>query len=188
MVASMSLKFSIVTPSFRQLDWLRLCMASVADQEGVIVEHIIQDAGTEGIQKMFDECARSRKGSGYDAQLFVEKDNGMYDAINRGLRRATGDILAYLNCDEQYLPGTLNAVAKVFAQQSDVAVVLGNVVIVDTDGYYVCTRDVLQPSLYHTWVCTNPLFLAATFFRRLWTIKTMIRTLSAKQNATTPRM
>jgi GT2 family glycosyltransferase len=40
---------SIITPSFRQLDWLRLAIASVADQEGVITEHIVQDAGTEGM-------------------------------------------------------------------------------------------------------------------------------------------
>ena len=39
-------------------------------------------------------------------RAFVEKDQGMYDAVNRGLRRATGEMLAYLNCDEQYLPGT----------------------------------------------------------------------------------
>ena len=42
---------------------------------------------------------------------FIEKDGGMYDAVNRGYRRAQGDILAYLNCDEQYLPGALKTVA-----------------------------------------------------------------------------
>ena len=48
-------------------------------------------------------------------KAFIEKDGGMYDAVNRGYRRATGDILAYLNCDEQYLPGALAAVEKFFA-------------------------------------------------------------------------
>lgn len=162
----MPLKFSIVTPSFRQLEWLRLAMASVADQEGVGVEHIIQDAGTDGIQEGFATAARFSGNDRYNAQLFVEKDNGMYDAINRGLRRATGDILAYLNCDEQYLPGTLKAVSDFFGQHSDVDVVFGNVVIVDEAGRYVCSREILEPRLYHMWVCTNPLFAAATFFRR----------------------
>src|SRR5256885_10883439 len=37
-------------------------------------------------------------------KAFIEKDHGMYDAVNRGLRRAQGEILAYINCDEQYLP------------------------------------------------------------------------------------
>jgi glycosyltransferase involved in cell wall biosynthesis len=162
----MALRFSIVTPSFRQLHWLRLALASVADQDGAIVEHIVQDAGTESIQTMFEEYAGSRKRSGYDPQLFVEKDNGMYDAVNRGLQRATGDILAYLNCDEQYLPGTLRAVASFFARYPDVDVAFGNVVIVDGAGRYVCSREIVLPHLYHTWVCTNPVFTAATFFRR----------------------
>src|SRR5206468_775583 len=99
-------------------------------------------------------------------KLYVEKDRGMYDAINRGLRRATGEILAYLNCDEQYLPGTLSFVADLFARHPDVDVAFGDVVVVDPDGKYICSRQALPPRLYHTWVCTLPVFTAATFFRR----------------------
>jgi len=91
-------KISIVTPSFRNSDWLKLCVASVADQAGVEVEHIVQDAQSDdGTQEWL---ARDRR-----VQAYIEKDLGMYDAINRGWRRATGEILAYLNCDEQYQPG-----------------------------------------------------------------------------------
>jgi glycosyltransferase involved in cell wall biosynthesis len=152
-------KFSIVTPSYRQLDWLRLCAASIADQGSVEVEHIVQDAGS-GAELEAWAATRPR------VKLYIEKDNGMYDAVNRGLRRATGEILAYLNCDEQYLPGTLTAVADFFSQHPDVDVTFGNVVIVDSSGGYVCSREVLSPHLYHTWVCTLPVFTAATFFRR----------------------
>jgi len=45
---------------------------------------------------------------------FIEKDSGMYDASNRGLRRARGEILAYINCDEQYLPGALHRFGPFF--------------------------------------------------------------------------
>ena len=45
---------------------------------------------------------------------FIEKDQGMYDAVNRGFRRSNGEVLAYLNCDEQYLPGALKAVGDYF--------------------------------------------------------------------------
>ena len=46
------MRFTIVTPSFNQLDWLELCIGSVADQQGVeFVEHIVQDAGTAGIEE-----------------------------------------------------------------------------------------------------------------------------------------
>jgi len=152
-------KFSIVTPSYCQLDWLRLCAASIADQHSVQVEHIVQDAGTG---PELEEWAAGKS----SLKLYVEKDNGMYDAVNRGLRRATGEILAYLNCDEQYLPGTLATIANFFAQHSDVDVAFGHVVVVDAAGKYVCSREALLPQLYHTWVCTLPVFTAATFFRR----------------------
>src|SRR5215467_6301036 len=87
---------SIVTPSYRSSKWLKLCVASVADQAGQ-VEHIVQDAGSDdGTLEWLPHDKR--------VKAFVEKDQGMYDAVNRGLNRAAGDVLAYLNCDEQYLP------------------------------------------------------------------------------------
>src|SRR5208282_2311123 len=102
------MKFSIVTPSFRNSRWLKLCIASVADQQGVEVEHIVQDScSDDGTQDWLPQDRRVR--------AFIEKDSGMYDAINRGYRRAQGDILAHLNCDEQYLPGALRAVGDYFA-------------------------------------------------------------------------
>ena len=152
-------QFSIITPSFRQLDWLKLCAASIADQTGVSVEHIVQDAGTG---PELEAWAAEQKA----LALFVEKDRGMYDAVNRGLRRASGEILAYLNCDEQYLPGTLAAVAEYFSAHPEVDVVYGNAVVVDPAGGYLCSRFSLPPREYHTWVCTLSVFTAATFFRR----------------------
>jgi hypothetical protein len=90
------MKISVITPSFRNSDWLKLCIASVADQ-GVDLEHIVQDScSDDATQEWLPNDSR--------VKAFIEKDGGMYDAINRGLRRASGDILAYLNCDEQYVP------------------------------------------------------------------------------------
>jgi glycosyltransferase involved in cell wall biosynthesis len=90
----------------------------------------------------------------------------MYDAVNRGLRRATGDIVAYLNCDEQYLPGALAEVARFFDEHPEVDVVFGDVVVVNEKGAYICSRPVVLPKLWHTQVCTLGVFTAATFFRR----------------------
>ncbi len=61
----------------------------------------------------------------------------MYDAINRGLRRAGGDILAYLNCDEQYLPRALQAVRGFFEQHPACEMVFGDVVMVGPQGEYL---------------------------------------------------
>ena len=97
-----AVRISIVTPSYRRSAWLKLCIASVADQP-VGAEHIVQDAGSD--DGTLDWLPRDSR-----VKVFVEKDQGMYDGVNRGLRRAGGDILAYLNCDEQYLPGALSTV------------------------------------------------------------------------------
>lgn len=151
--------FSIITPSFRNSEWLKLCVASVADQQGVTLEHIVQDAGSDdGTLDWLPQDKRVR--------AFVEKDSGMYDAINRGLRRASGDLLAYLNCDEQYLPGALAAVKDFFAAHPEVEVVFGDVVVVDAGGQFVAYRKVVAPSLRHVQVCHLPVFTCATFFRR----------------------
>jgi glycosyltransferase involved in cell wall biosynthesis len=159
--------FSIITPSYRQLDWLKLCAASVADQEGVILEHLVQDAGSGGEMEEW-AAARARQSAGRCAFRFVsEKDQGMYDAINRGLHRAQGEILAYLNCDEQYLPGTLAAVERFFEEHPDVQVAFGHAIVIGPDGGYVCSRKAILPGKLHTWVSGNLAILTcSTFFRR----------------------
>ena len=104
--------FTIVTPSFRQLEQLGCCIASVADQEGVTLEHIVQDDGTEGFGDFAKKMAeRWPDRSCYQRVMVSEKDGGMYGAINRGFEKAKGSICAYLNCDEQYLPGVLKNVS-----------------------------------------------------------------------------
>ncbi len=152
------MKFSIITPSFRNSEWLKLCVASVADQ-GVALEHIVQDAGSD--DGTLDWLPRDLR-----VTTFVEKDAGMYDAINRGLRRASGDVLAYLNCDEQYLPGALAAVEEFFHAHPEVEMVFGDAVIVNAEGDYLFHRKMLRPLLWHTWTCQLSTLTCGTFFRR----------------------
>jgi hypothetical protein len=90
----------------------------------------------------------------------------MYDAINRGLRRAGGEILAYLNCDEQFLPSALSTVARDFEGHPLVDVLFGDVVMVDGGGDYLYHRRMQVPLLYHTWTCHLSTLSCATFFRR----------------------
>jgi len=155
------LTISVVTPSYKQPEWLRLCAASVADQSaaGLIVEHIVQDSlsGPE-----IAEALRPFP----KAQLVSEKDAGMYDAINRGWEKASGDILCWLNCDEQYLPGALAQVADYFRRHPETEVLFADAFVVDTSGNYSCSRQVLKPLLYHSWICHLGTLSCATFFRR----------------------
>ncbi len=152
------MRVSIVTPSFRRSAWLRLCIASVADQQ-VEVEHIVQDS--ESDDGTLDWLPRDPR-----VKVFVEKDQGMYDGINRGLRRAGGDILAYLNCDEEYLPGALLAVDGFFERHPHIDVLFGDVVMVDNEGRYLYHRKMQTPLKYHTWTCHLSTLSCAMFFRR----------------------
>ena len=152
-------KISIVTPSFRSGKWLPLCIASVADQ-GVSHEHIVQDAGSD--DGTLDWLAKDSR-----ITAVVEKDRGMYDAVNRGYRKSSSEILAYLNCDEQYLPGALQAVLNYFQKHPEIDILFGDCLVVDGDGKYICERRSLTPQLLHTWTASNLAFLtAATFIRR----------------------
>jgi len=179
--------FTIITPSFKQLEYLGCCIASVADQEGVTVEHIVQDAGSPGIEEFAKKMAEQllekyggerasdlqtfellhvRTAQGYTLRIFKEKDSGMYDAINKGLKKGTGKVRAYLNCDEQYLPGALKMVQDFFKNRLNVDVVLGDVIIVGKDGEAICHRRMVKPGLAHTWTCHFGALTAGIFFRK----------------------
>ena len=152
------MKFSIITPSFRNSNWLKLCIASVADQQGVEIEHIVQDAcSDDGTQDWLPHDKRVKS--------FIEKDKGMYDAVNRGYKRAEGDILAYLNCDEQYLPGGLKAVHDFFQTHPKVEVALAGTIVVDGAGKYICHRHLMVPHSQHVWF-RFPILTSSVFLRR----------------------
>jgi glycosyltransferase involved in cell wall biosynthesis len=153
-----AVKFSIITPSFRNSAWLKLCIASVADQKGVETEHIVQDSCSDDSTQ--DWLPRDPR-----VKAFIEKDGGMYDAVNRGYRRATGDILAYLNCDEQYLPGALKAVHEFFEANPKVEVALAGTIVVNGDGKYICHRHALTPHPQHIWFRFS-ILTSSVFIRR----------------------
>ena len=152
------MRFSIVTPSYRNSRWLKLCIASVADQSGVECEHIVQDScSDDGTQEWLPRDPR--------VKAFIEKDGGMYDAVNRGYRRATGDILAYLNCDEQYLSGALKAVQAFFEANPEIEVALAGSIVTDGEGKYICHRHSMVPNPRHIWF-RFPVLTSSVFIQR----------------------
>lgn len=149
--------FSIISPSFNMLGYLKRCSSSVLDQEGVIVEHIVIDG------KSTDGTANWLKNNNRIISV-SEKDNGMYEAINKGLRMAKGEIIAYLNCDEQYLQGTLSYVQKYFNENPNIDIIFGGVLLIKPNGELIAYRKAYHPRwLYidssHLYVLSCGMFL-----------------------------
>jgi glycosyltransferase involved in cell wall biosynthesis len=152
-------------------------LASVRDQAQpgrISVHHHVQDAqSTDGTLEMLQEHAANLVKDGdapvppaYSFSYASERDGGMYDAINKGWRAApaAADIVAHLNCDEQYLPGALKSVARGFEVHREAEVLLADIIVADDRGEYICHRRSLQPYGWLTRFCI-PTSTAATFHR-----------------------
>lgn len=108
-------KISIVTPSYNQAQYLEQAILAVLDQGYENLEYIIIDGGStdasiEIIKKYQDRLH----------YWCSEPDGGQYFAINKGFERATGDIFAWLNSDDMYVPGALRSIASIFQEFPDV--------------------------------------------------------------------
>ena len=182
-----SVDITTITPSFKQLDYLECCIASVADQQGIVVEHIVQDAGSPGIEEFAEKMGERLLGKyggervtnlevfellhictahGFRLRIFKERDEGMYDAINKGILKSNGLICGYLNCDEQYLNGVLLRVKCAFDEEIEPEIILGDVIVVNRDGEAICHRKTEVPGLAHTWTCHFSALTAAVFFKK----------------------
>ncbi len=119
-------RISIVTPSFNQADLLDRTIRSVLEQGYPNLEYIVQDGGSS--DRTVEVLGR------FDGRLHhweSAPDNGQADAINRGFAHTTGEIMAYLNSDDLFLPGALNYVAQYFQEHPEVHVVYGHRILID---------------------------------------------------------
>jgi len=117
------MKFSIITPSYAQGQYVRQNIESVLQQGWDDIEHIVVDGGSR------DETVEILRS--YPHLKWVsEKDEGQADALNKGLRMATGDIVGWINSDDYYADGALQKVASLFADSS-VQWVIGDISLFD---------------------------------------------------------
>lgn len=152
-------KISIVTPSYNQAPFIEDTIRSVLDQNYPNLEYIIMDGGsTDGSVDII------RKYEDRLAYWVSEEDGGAADALARGFRKSSGDILAYLNSDDVYTPSALETVSRVFSDGStDVA--YGSLFWIDTEGrvtgerrqtrfnaagYLFGASDLMQPATFWT--------------------------------------
>lgn len=118
---------SIVTPTLNQAAFIEATLRSVMGQTYPAVEHIVVDGGsTDGTQEIL-----AKYESRYNMSWSSASDSGMYQAINRGFAVARGDVLAYLNSDDLYLPWTIETIVRRLQQDRGADVVYGDAVLLN---------------------------------------------------------
>lgn len=122
---------SVITPSFNQGDYIEKTIKSVLNQDYPNIEYVVIDGGstdnTVAILKKYDKKIR----------WISEKDKGQADAINKGIRMAKGEIVAWLNSDDIFLPGAVRKVVDCFRRHPNVKMVYGKAYFIDTAGKIV---------------------------------------------------
>ncbi len=122
-------KISIITPSFNQAQYIEQTICSVLDQGYPDLEYFVMDGGsTDGTVEILKKYEKHLAG------WVSEKDRGQAHAINKGLARASGDVLAYINSDDWYLPGAFAAVGEHFAAHAGPSLLHGRCVLTDMRG------------------------------------------------------
>jgi GT2 family glycosyltransferase len=151
---------SVVTPSYNQAGFLEQTMRSVLEQDYPQLEYVVVDGGSsdgsaEVIRKYADRLA----------WWVSEKDRGQADAICKGMARSSGEIVAWLNSDDYYLPGAVSSAVKTFQQHPDAVLVYSDMLAVDGNGQTLNLLKYEQLSLEDL-LCFQIIGQPAVFFRR----------------------
>jgi glycosyltransferase involved in cell wall biosynthesis len=171
------LKISIVTPSLNQEGYIARAISSVISQEGEFdLELIVIDGGstdgTVGILKEFDRTIRQLPSARIRFFWQSEKDQGHVQAVNKGLRLAGGDVLAFLNSDDSYAPGAIQKVVDFLATNPKIIWVTGKCRIIDRQEreirkWVTAYKNILLKNYSYPLLLTeNFLSQPATFWRK----------------------
>lgn len=160
-------KFTVVTPTYNQGHFIEKTIDSVLSQGYPNLEFIIIDGGSKD-----NTVDIIKKYERHLAYWVSEPDRGQSHAINKGMAKATGDYLTWLNSDDWYMPNALKTMHELFTANPDAGMVVGAGRLLNQDGeevsYIPCPADITLESLYHWMHDGNFLQPASAFTRSAW--------------------
>jgi glycosyltransferase involved in cell wall biosynthesis len=137
---------SVVTPAYEAERYIEETLRSVRDQTYENIEHVVMDGGsTDGTTEILASYEEE-----YDLTWYSEPDEGMYDAIETGFERASGEVLAWLNADDKYLPWAVRVAVDALADPG-VEWVIGHPAKWDPEGTLSTVRP-LRPYYRRAWI------------------------------------
>ena len=156
----MSNRFSIITPTRNMAHFLEPCILSIMQQFYGDFEHIVIDgASTDNTLEILKRYPHIR--------WISEPDRGLSDALNKGIRMATGNIIGWCNADDLYLPGTLTVANDLFERNPEVAVLYGDYRETDELGVSLrVRRETHFSSSVFNWLHVNIIPTPSAFWRR----------------------
>ena len=155
------MKFSLVTISFNQGQYLEQALNSVLTQDYPQIEYIVVDPGSmDGSRELIERHA------GRIAHIVFEPDRGAADGLNKGFQRATGEIFGFLNSDDVLLPGAIREVSRIFEQNVDCDIVMGNGFMVDAAGNRIRRIRAAGFTVFRYFYGAAAWLQQSTFFRR----------------------
>lgn len=158
-------KISIVTVSFNQGRYIEENILSIIEQDYPNLEHIIIDAGST------DETISILKKYPH-LNWISEPDNGQSDGLNKGFKKATGEIIGWINSDDKLVPDSLKTVADFFINNPNEVAVVGDQEIIDDSSKYLRTiksREYTHNYLlnYATGITQNSTFFKKSIFEQI---------------------
>lgn len=159
---------SIITVCLNSAEYIERCINSVLNQTYNNIEYIIIDGGsTDATVEIIKK---------YEARIawwISETDRGIYDAMNKGIAKCTGEFIGLLNSDDNYMPDAIQKVVNALSDDESIDVLHGNIMVHNQQGTFISTGN--HDNLLKNWAVKHPACFIRTKIHKTYTYDDTIR-------------